>query len=218
MLMTASPEAPQVVLQRLIDERREDYASLSRLIGRNAAYIQQFIKRGTPRRLHEQDRQLLAAYFGVSEAVLGGPQERAPADLVPVPVLDVRASAGHGAYDQGEARQGAIRFDPGWLRALTHGPTDGLSIIQVSGESMMPTLADGDEVIVDQRDGVGRLRDGIYVLRLDDSLMIKRLARGPAGTGVSILSDNPHYPSWQDIDPARVDIVGRVLWYGRKLV
>ena len=68
------PEAdPRAVLQRLIDERREDYAGLSRLIGRNAAYIQQYVKRGTPKRLAEQDRRLLARYFGIPENLLGGP-------------------------------------------------------------------------------------------------------------------------------------------------
>ena len=44
-------------LEALCRERGEDYASLSRLIGRNAAYIQQFIKRGTPQRLAEEDRE-----------------------------------------------------------------------------------------------------------------------------------------------------------------
>lgn len=217
MLMITTPDGPQVALQRLIEEHREDYASLSRLIGRNAAYIQQFIKRGTPKQLKENDRRLLASYFGVSEVTLGGPQDDPSSDWVPVPVLDVSASAGHGAYNEGEASRGAVGFDPRWLRALTRGPTDGLSIIRVIGESMTPTLADGDEVIVDKRDGVGCLRDGIYVLRLDDSLMVKRLARRPTGPGVSIRSDNPDYPSWQNVDPSRINIVGRVLWYGRKL-
>src|SRR4029079_4104983 len=60
-------------LERLIQDRHEDYAGLSRLIGRNAAYIQQFIKRGTPRKLDEEDRKTLARYFGVDESVLGGP-------------------------------------------------------------------------------------------------------------------------------------------------
>ena len=60
-------------LERLIEERGEDYAGLSRLLGRNPAYVQQYIKRGTPRRLAEEDRRLLARYFGVDEALLGGP-------------------------------------------------------------------------------------------------------------------------------------------------
>ena len=49
-------EDPRALLERLIRERREDYAGLSRLIGRNPAYVQQYIKRGTPRRLSEGDR------------------------------------------------------------------------------------------------------------------------------------------------------------------
>ncbi|WP_156680400.1 S24 family peptidase [Sphingomonas profundi] len=215
--MLATPETPRAALQRLIEERREDYAALSRMLGRNAAYIQQFIKRGTPRRLHEQDRATLARYFGVSETLLGGSDRIAGADLVPVPVLAVHASAGHGANVVGEERLGAVAFDPAWLRRLTKGATDGLSIIRVSGESMAPALADGDEVLVDRRDGAERLRDGIYVLRLDDSLMIKRLARQPQGRRITIGSDNPAFPSWQDVDPARIDILGRVLWYGRTL-
>ena len=62
----------RIALDRLIAERGENYADLSRLIGRNPAYIQQFIKRGTPRKLDEADRHVLARYFGVAEQMLGG--------------------------------------------------------------------------------------------------------------------------------------------------
>ena len=69
---------PRATLERLIRDRGEDYAGLSRLIGRNAAYIQQYIKRGSPRRLAEDDRRQLAAYFGIDEALLGAPPAPAP--------------------------------------------------------------------------------------------------------------------------------------------
>src|SRR3546814_7512143 len=62
-------------LERLIHERRENYDALSRLIGRNPSYIQQYIKRGTPRKLSETDRRTLARYFGVDEQLLGGPAD-----------------------------------------------------------------------------------------------------------------------------------------------
>lgn len=65
-------------LDRLIRESGEDYSSISRMLGRNAAYIQQFIKRGTPRRLSEDDRRTLAGYFQVSEEQLGGRPAPAP--------------------------------------------------------------------------------------------------------------------------------------------
>ena len=63
---------PRHVLERLCVERGEDFAGLSRMLGRNAAYIQQFVRRGVPKRLKEEERRKLARYFAVSEAVLGG--------------------------------------------------------------------------------------------------------------------------------------------------
>jgi len=48
--------------------------------------------------------------------------------------------------------------------------------------------------------------------------MVKRVALGPRRGLFSVLSDNPHYPDWIDIDPALVMIVGRVVWTGRRLV
>lgn len=116
-----------------------------------------------------------------------------------------------------EAPRGRFAFDQRWLRRLTGSKPDALSIITVVGDSMFPTLADGDEVIVDRRDGVSRLRDGIYVLRVDDTLMIKRLAMSPTGRRISVRSDNEAYPSWEDYDLKLLQVVGRVLWFGRKL-
>jgi Peptidase S24-like len=209
----------RVALQRLIEERGEDYAGLSRLLGRNPAYVQQFIKRGTPRRLAEDDRRLLARYFGVGEALLGGlVAEPAPVStLVPVPRLDVGASAGAGAYDGDERGEAHIAFDPAWLRRVARGAPDQLSIIRVSGDSMAPSLGDGDDILVDRGDGAERVRDGIYVLRIDDALVVKRLAVNPAARTLSVRSDNPAYPGWPDCDPAAVDIVGRVVWTGRRV-
>lgn len=207
----------RAALARLITERGEDYAGLSRLIGRNPAYIQQYIKRGTPRRLAEADRRLLARYFGVEEALLGGPAEAAGSGLTPVPRLDLGASAGAGAADGDERAAGHIAFDPAWLRRIARGAPEQLSIIRVAGDSMAPTLADGDDILVDRGDGAARLRDGIYVLRIDDALVVKRLALNPAARRLSIRSDNPAYPGWPDCDPAQVDIVGRVVWAGRRI-
>ena len=210
---------PRAVLERLIRERGGDYAGLSRLIGRNAAYIQQYIKRGTPKRLAEEDRLQLAAYFGIDESVLGGRGggAAAAADLVAVPRLDVGASAGPGALDPAERELGRIAFDPCWLRRLGIQDGKALSIIRVRGDSMAPTLSDGDEILVDRGDGAGRLRDGIYVLRIEDALMVKRLALGPTSARVSIRSDNDAYPGWPDCALSAVDVVGRVVWVGRKL-
>ena len=208
-------------LEKLIRARGEDYASLSRLIGRNPAYIQQFIRRGVPRKLDEDDRRTLARYLGVEEAVLGAPvgaaaPSSARQQMVVVPRLSVGASAGPGALSDDETETGAIAFDPLWLRRLGARP-GSLSMIAVQGESMVPTLNDGDEILVDQSDGAERIRDGIYVLRFDDALLVKRLALNPATRRLNIRSDNPAYPDWEDCNPADVHVIGRVVWVGRRL-
>ena len=50
-----------------------DLKKASLAIGRNHAYLQQFIQRGTPRRLPEEVRHALAAYLGVTESALRDP-------------------------------------------------------------------------------------------------------------------------------------------------
>ncbi|UZW55224.1 S24 family peptidase [Sphingobium sp. JS3065] len=223
--MVGNGEDPRIVLERLIAERGDSYSDLSRLLNRNPAYIQQFIKRGTPRKLDEEDRRILARYFGVAEAMLGGSAARGAApvkmrslpSVVTVPRLSLGASAGSGSLDEDERTTGVMAFDANWLRHLGVRPQK-ISIIRVDGESMAPTLSDGDEIMVDHDDDATRLRDGVYVLRLDGVLMVKRVAMGPRRGLFSVLSDNPHYPDWIDIDPALVVIVGRVVWTGRRLV
>lgn len=205
----------RAALDALIRERREDYASLSKLLGRNPAYIQQFIKRGVPKKLDEEDRRTLARYFGVSEALLGGRDDDGD-ELISVPVLDVRASAGHGAFADHERARASMRFDPSWLRGLRLDPGQ-LSVIQVMGDSMSPTLDDGDDILVDRSDAAPGLRDGIYVLRLDGALNVKRLIVDRARRRVSVKSDNPAYTSWPTLDLSRLDVIGRVVWAGRRL-
>lgn len=207
---------PRAALERLIMENGDDYAGLSKLVGRNAAYIQQFIKRGTPKKLPEAERGILARYFGVDETVLGG---RAPlsqsSGIRLIPKLAVGASAGPGSINEAETLAGKIGFDEKWLRKQGLDPAK-LSLIRVEGDSMSPTLNHGDDIMVDNRAALAAPRDGIHVIRLEDALMVKRIAHGPAGR-VSVLSDNPAYPGWPDVDGASVTIVGRVVWAGRRL-
>lgn len=207
----------RAALAALIEERGEDFASLSRMLGRNAAYVQQFIKRGTPRRLAEHDRRMLARYFGVSEERLGGQKLREQPRLIPIPRLALGASAGLGALGGDERARDMLGFGAEWLRAIGAGSGELLSMIRVEGDSMQPVLSDGDEIMVDRGDGAARLRDGIYVLRIDDGLMVKRLALNPATRRIDIRSDNSAYPSWADVDPATVEVIGRVIWMGRRV-
>jgi phage repressor protein C with HTH and peptisase S24 domain len=203
----------RITLDRLIRDRGEDYAALSRLIGRNLAYIQQYIHRGIPKKLAEEDRRTIARYFGVADSVLGGPVPEA-SDTVSISRLDVAASAGPGAVAEDRAA-GRMKLDAAFVRSLGARP-EALSVIRVTGDSMEPTLSDGDDILVNRDDGVTRLRDGIYVLRADDVLIVKRVIVGE-DRQVSIHSDNPAWAALPAPDMADVQLVGRVVWVGRRL-
>jgi phage repressor protein C with HTH and peptisase S24 domain len=213
------PNDPRKALERLCAERGEDFAGLSRFLGKNPAYIQQFIRRGTPRRLKEDERRKLSRYFGVPETMLGGPPQTEPpsSGLIPVNRVLVRASAGPGAVTESERGHAYFAFDDRWLRAITGSGAEQLSIIRVEGDSMAPTLNDGDDILVDRAECNEALRDGIYVLRVEDSLLVKRLAIHPLGKRVTVQSDNPAYPDWPDCGLEDVHCIGRVIWAGRKI-
>jgi hypothetical protein len=151
-------EDPRAALARLIAENAEDFAGLSKLVGRNPTYIQQFIKRGSPKKLPETERGILARYFGVDESVLGGPDAGATRNGIRlIPKLAVGASAGAGAIASSETLAGKIGFDEKWLRKQGLDPAT-LSLIQVEGDSMSPTLNHGDDIMVDNRAAAGPLR------------------------------------------------------------
>lgn len=209
---------PRLLIERLCAERGEDFAGLSRMLGRNPAYIQQFVRRGVPKRLKEIERRKLARYFAIPEALLGGPaEEGSETGLATVSRSPVRVSAGPGALVGEEAARPYFGFDERWLKALTATPADRLSIIRVEGDSMSPTLNPGDDILLDPGDCTERLRDGIYVLRVDDALVVKRIALHPVGGRVTVQSDNPAYPDWPDRDIAEINCIGRVIWAGRKI-
>src|ERR1700740_615746 len=90
---------PRTFLEPLCEERGEDFAGLSRMLGRNSAYIQQFVRRGVPKRLKEDERRKLARYFYISETLLGAPPGEAAArnGLVSITRHEIGVPAGPGA-------------------------------------------------------------------------------------------------------------------------
>ena len=193
----------RAVLLRLSGERGLSLAGLSAMLRRNPAYLHQFVTRGSPRTLAERDRRLLADVLGVDERELGG--EGAPAAFR-VPRLDVTASAGPGAFVDAELVVGTETLSPALARTL--GLQDGQAgVIRVRGTSMEPGLRDGDHLVVDLADRTPVRRPAIYVARIADSVMVKRVAR--LGTRLVATSDNP---AADPVPEGPIAVVGRVVW------
>jgi len=133
-----------------------------------------------------------------------------------VPRYNVEASAGGGAEISSEQVVDHLAFKRSWIAALDL-QHDRLALISAKGDSMEPTIKDGDLLLVDTRP-VESLAEGIYILRVDGLLLAKRLQCGLDG-GVIVRSDNPIYPELRaDRDQIdRLKIVGRVVWTGSKV-
>ena len=212
---------PRARLLALAQARGVSLASLSELLGRNPSYLQQFIRKGSPRKLEEEDRATLARFLGVGEEQFREPQENSYAKIrkageeskwVEVPRLDLGAAAGAGRVPGGEAAFDAFRFSRRWLEEQGLARAE-LSAIRVEGDSMEPLLNDGDEILVDRAQRP--FRDGVHVVRLGDTLMVKRVASAGAGR-VALLSQNLAYPP-VEVAPDEIEIIGRVVWKGGKI-
>lgn len=215
-------DQPRRRLLELAQASGASLAGLSELIGRNASYLQQFIRKGSPRKLEEQDRRRLARFFGVDEGELGAAEEksyalspsriRADPEWIDVPRLDIGASAGPGAVTGNELPFDAMRFSQRWLREQGLEGAQ-LSAITVQGDSMEPLLRDGDEILVDR--APRPFRDGIHVVRLGDTIMVKRLASARQGM-LALLSQNLAYPPIE-VAAEEVTVIGRVVWKGGRI-
>lgn len=133
-----------------------------------------------------------------------------------VPVYNVAASAGPGALiDWEEAVVERLAFPPDYLRKVTSANPKDLAIIGVKGDSMTPTLADNDVVMIDtsKRD---LSFDGLFVLRDGGaSLLVKRIGRGSRRGTVKLISDNRAYDP-QERDIGEIEVIGKVVWRGVK--
>jgi phage repressor protein C with HTH and peptisase S24 domain len=107
-----------------------------------------------------------------------------------------------------------LAFKKDWVRARLNADPRNLLLIETVGDSMAPTLEDSDLLLVDLSEPRFR-HDGIYVLRRDSVLEVKRLQRRPDGS-LNIISDNPAYaPAIVASDT--VHILGRVIWAAGRL-
>ena len=139
-------------------------------------------------------------------------------EFVAIQYAAVRPSMGGGAIVDSEDRPGRdFHFRRAWIRDRLRAAPSMLRVMAVQGDSMMPTLNEGDVILVDmnQRNPVP---PGVFVLHDGMGLVAKRLEHVPMSDPprVRIISDNRQYSPYE-CTAEEVNIVGRVRWYGREM-
>ncbi len=137
--------------------------------------------------------------------------------FVQIPRYEVVASAGGGAVIHSEQIVDHLSFKADWVRNALGVPVKDLALINVLGDSMEPTLSDGDLILIDM--STRRVKDNaVYVLQLNGTLLVKRIQRKLDGS-VIVRSDNTIYEP-ETVNSEMLDslnIIGRVVWCGRRM-
>jgi phage repressor protein C with HTH and peptisase S24 domain len=139
-------------------------------------------------------------------------------EFVAIQYAAARPSMGGGAVVEAEDRPGRdFHFRRAWIRDRLKAAPSMLRVMAVQGDSMMPSLNEGDVILVDMNQR-NPAPPGIFVLHDGMGLVAKRLEHVPMSDPprVRIISDNPRYSPYEcTVD--EVNIIGRVRWYGREL-
>jgi transcriptional regulator with XRE-family HTH domain len=141
-----------------------------------------------------------------------GARAIAHSDFIFMPRNRLRFSRGREGTLSSEQVVDSVAFRAAWVkRALNAEPRD-LILIEVAGDSMAPTVKDKDLILANLAEPRFR-QDGIYLLRLDGGLAVKRVQRRPDGK-LLMRSDNPKYEAMVVSD---VSVIGRVVWIGGRV-
>lgn len=210
-------------LLSLVEARRNELglsqAQLGmRAFGRPDSSLVQNMKRGS----EPTYSKLLAIADALDfELYFGPPRGRVPSLPTQVDGSEYEAvrrysaefSAGTGALNHDDVLTGAVAFRRDWMARVGVTPSTAL-VATVKGDSMLPTLSDGDLVLIDSAKRIPRGRRIYALIAPDGEARIKRLEKLPAG--LLLQSDNDDYASEliPTHDADRVNILGEVVWWG----
>ena len=133
-------------------------------------------------------------------------------DFIFMPRNRIRFSSGRDGVLRSDQVVDSIAFRAEWVKKRLSTESRDLLLIEVVGDSMAPTVKDSDLILADLAEPRFK-QDGIYLLRHDSGLAVKRIQRRPDGK-LLVRSDNPKYEA---MVVATASIIGRVIWIGGRV-
>jgi phage repressor protein C with HTH and peptisase S24 domain len=187
---------------------------LAKRMGVNPNTISQY---KTGERTPPMDKlEVLVGALGISLPEFFACKDESKPDTVFIERLKARPRAGTGGLETDGEHAGFYSFHSQFI-ARKRGTEKSMKIFEVAGDSMSPTLSDGDLIMVNLADK--DVRSGyIYLIRMEDELMVKRLENRPGGI-LLIRSDNSDYadiPVNKNDPGIDLEVFGRMVWSCRE--
>ena len=133
-------------------------------------------------------------------------------DMVEIQMIDLAYGLG-ATYADSAVEIDVVQFPKVWVQQITHASPAHLTWTRGRGDSMSPTIEDGDLILLDRSQTRVEEQDAMWAFAIGDINAIKRLR--VKGDRYQIFSDNPNVlPDEEPQDFVR--IVARVVFVGRR--
>ena len=211
-------------LQYLVD-KEETAADFARRVGvdpkqvshiltgfRNMGHeIARRIEGALEMRQGQMDAPLLDAMAGNLKNYLAERRAEYGDEIVMIPFVDAQVGAGPGVSNGDEATLDLHQYSRAWIdRNGLHAPA--LRRVKVAGDSMRPTIFDGDVALVNTAER--KITNGkVFAFIVDGEARVKRLFKQFDGR-IRVVSDNPDKLQFPDefLTPDHMpEMVGRVV-------
>lgn len=205
-------------LARRIDERGTNMREVSVNAGLGETAVRDWLKRD--RSPSVEGLSAVAKGLGTTVGWIIGEKDSTPTGdqqaSITIPEYDVRVSAGDGFHIAEETQKDAWPFSRAYIEGELRLPLHQLVILEVIGDSMVPTLHSGDRVLVNMAD-TRISQPGVFVLWDGDGTVVKRLEMIPGSEPAKLrrISDNPLHGDYEVL-AEDTNIIGRVVWFARR--
>ena len=216
-------------LKDLLRRKGLTLAAASTALGRNRAYLQQYVERGSPAVLGYRDGEVLGELLGCDPAEIRHEKiperkpyrrKRSTRPIAKVSEVTVEASAGAGAFEPGfETETAWWGWPANMIRHEGGADPENLRIIRVRGDSMEPEMREGDRIVVDisrKTPATGET----FVLWDGNGIVVKKVDLAPGEGGgprrIRLVSENTDYPPYTRL-AQDVHFLGKALWVVRRM-
>lgn len=208
-------------LEKLIEDRRLSQSAVARLIGVSQPSIGRLISGET--RKSSKIIELARVLETTPEYLIGerdnpdqgytptppSPELASDLGLSPVKEIDLTFGMGVGYIDDAFVEDSVRYFPTSWLRELTRTAPEHLVFARAKGDSMKPTLTDGDIVIIDMQKNSIREQDAVWAVAVGQIAMVKRIWANADGS-YKIKSDNPNVDAEIAVD-GEMHVMGQIV-------
>ena len=193
-------------------------------------YIRGVIREDDKRAIPNIDKATKIAKSLGLELYFGPPRDHQPVNILPpkdedfakIPLHEATLSAGNGCVNGDDVVVGTLAFRRDWLKKLGVSASRA-RVARVHGDSMAPTLSDGDMILIDtskteilERSKSSRRRAApIYAFVEDGVARVKRIELVDSDF-FAVMSDNPEFKTEFKRAAAlgSMHVIDKVLWWG----